>query len=148
MARCAAGLRTSGAAPESGVALVLKNSPEFVFTYLAASRLGAPACFVDSGSKASEFRRLFTENQVAVAVCESEQLLPIEQAREATGQRFSIYSRGGNFADLMGTATEPPPCQTYRMKSPSCSTRQELQGYPNAPHGRIVTWRARPETLT
>ena len=113
VARCAAGLRTSGAAPESGVALVLKNSPEFVFAYLAASRLGAPAYLVDSGSKASEFRRLFTENQVAVAVCEPEQLPSIEQAREETGQRFSVYSRGGNFADLMGTATEPPPSQTY-----------------------------------
>ena len=68
---------------------------------------------MDSGSKASELRRVFTENQVAVAVCEPEQLPSIEQTREETGQRFSIYSRGGNFADLMGTATEPPPSQTY-----------------------------------
>ena len=95
VARCAAGLRRSGVDPESGVALVLKNSPEFVFAYLAASRLGAPAYLVDSGSKASEFRRLFTENQVAVTVCEPEQFPSIEQRpRRDRTALFHLLARG------------------------------------------------------
>jgi len=113
VARCAAALKKSGAEPERGVALVLKNSPEFIFTYLAASRLGVPAFLVDSGSKASELRRVFTENQIAVAVCEPEQVSSIEQSREETGQQFSIYSRGGNFDDLMDPATEPSSSRVY-----------------------------------
>ena len=113
VARCAAGMKRLGADSERGVALVLKNSPEFIFAFLAASRLGSPAFLVDSGSKASELRRVFTENQMAVAVCEPEQVASIEQNREETGQRFSIYSRGGNFGDLMGPATEPPSSRVY-----------------------------------
>lgn len=113
VARCAAGLRKSGAEPERGVALVLKTSPEFIFTYLAASRLGVPAFLVDSGSRASELRRVFTENRVAVAVAEPEQVSSIEQIRDETGQRFSVYARGGNFEHLLGTATEPPPSRVY-----------------------------------
>jgi long-chain acyl-CoA synthetase len=111
--RCAASLKRLGADPERGVALVLKNSPEFIFAFLAASRLGSPAFLVDSGSKASELRRVFTENQIAVAVCEPEQIAPIEQSRDETGQRFSIYSRGGNFGELMGQAIEPPSSRVY-----------------------------------
>ena len=111
--RCAAGLKSSGVAPERSVALVLKNSPEFVFTFLAAARLGTPAFLVDSGSKASELHRVLTENQIAVVVCEPEQSSTIEQIQIDTGQRFSVYTRGGNFQDLIGAATEPAPSRTY-----------------------------------
>jgi long-chain acyl-CoA synthetase len=113
IARCAAGLKKSGAGPEGGVALVLKNSPEFVFGFFAASRLGAPAFLVDSGSKAGELRRVLTENQIAVVVAEPEQGSSLEQIREETGRHFSLYMRGSNFADLMGMATEPPPSRAY-----------------------------------
>jgi long-chain acyl-CoA synthetase len=111
-ARCAVGLKQSGAVPEAGVALVLKTSPEFVFTYLAASRLGVPAFLVDSGSKASELRRVFTENQIAVVVAEPEQVPSIEQIRDETGQRFSVYARS-DFERLRGHATEPAPSRVY-----------------------------------
>src|SRR5271165_3383283 len=84
VARCAAGLRRSGADPEKGVALVLKNSPEFIFAYLAASRLGTPAFLVDSGSRVSEMRGVLTENEIAVVVCEPEQLLTVKHIREET----------------------------------------------------------------
>jgi long-chain acyl-CoA synthetase len=113
VARCAAGLRSLGAEPERGVALVLKTSPEFIVTYLATSRLGVPAFLVDSGSKASELKRVFTENQIAVAVAEAEQVSSIEQVSEETGQRFPVYSRGGNFETLIGSATEPPASRVY-----------------------------------
>ena len=43
VARCAASLKSAGAVPERGVALVLRTSPEFVYTFLAAARLGVPA---------------------------------------------------------------------------------------------------------
>lgn len=114
VAQCAAGLRRSGARYEKGVALILKNSPEFVFTYLAASWLGIPAFLVDSGSKSSELRRVFAENEVAVAVCEPENVSVLEQVCEHTGRQFSIYSRGGNFGSLIGQPTEPSPAQVFQ----------------------------------
>jgi long-chain acyl-CoA synthetase len=113
VARCAVGLRRSGCEPEKGVALVLKNSPEFIFAYLAASRLGIPAFLVDSGSKSGELRRVFAENRVAVAVCEPDHVSSLEQVRELTGQHFSIYSRGGNFDSMMGQRTEEAPSRIY-----------------------------------
>jgi long-chain acyl-CoA synthetase len=113
IARCAAGLKRSGATAERGVALVLKPNPEFVFTFFAASRLGVPAFLVDSGSKASELKRVLTENQIAVVVCEPEQLSSIAQIREETGQRFSIYTRGDDFEDLLRHGSEPPSSRVY-----------------------------------
>ena len=110
---CAAGLKSLGASPERGVALILKTTPEFVFTFLAASRLGVPAFLIDSGSKTTELRRVFTENQVAVAIAEPEQVAPVEQLRDETGQRFAVYARGGNFADLLRHGSEPPASKTY-----------------------------------
>ncbi len=113
VARCAAGLKSLGAAPERGVALALKTSPEFIFTYLAASRLGVPVLLLDWGSKAGELRRVFLENQIAGVVAEPEQIAALEQLRQDTGQHFAIYSRGGNYATLLGQATEPAPSLTY-----------------------------------
>jgi len=113
VARCAAALRRSGAEPEKGVAVAAKNSPESIFTYLAAWRLGVPAFLIDSGSKISEFRRIFSENQVAVVLCEPEQVSSMEQVRQETGQQFSICSRGGNFENWMGRETEPLPSLVY-----------------------------------
>jgi long-chain acyl-CoA synthetase len=113
VARCAAALRRSGAEPEKGVALVSKNSPESIFTYLAASRLGVPAFLVDSGSKIGELHRVFAENKIAAALCEPDQVSALEQVRHETGQHFSICSRGGNFDSWMGRATEPFPSRVY-----------------------------------
>jgi len=110
--RCAEGLKRAGASPQAGIALVLKTSPEFVFSYLAASRLGVPAFLVDSGSKASELRRVFTENQIAVAVAEPEQVASIRQIRDEAGQRFELCSRG-EFSRLLAPTTEPAPSQAY-----------------------------------
>jgi len=113
VARCAAALRRSGAEPEKGVAVVAKNSPESIFTYLAAWRLGVPAFLIDSGSKISEFRRIFSENQVAVVLCEPEQVSSMEQVRQETGQQFYLCSRGGNFESWIGKETEPFPSRVY-----------------------------------
>ncbi len=103
----AAALRRLGAAPEKGVLLVLNNSPIFVFTFLAASRLGIPAFLLDPGSKFRELRRVFTEARIAAAVCEPEQVSSLEQVREETGQRFSICVRGGDLEGVIGETTEP-----------------------------------------
>ena len=108
VARCAAGLKKSGAerrtrrspGPEDqpGVHLHLSGG-------LPAWGSGVPGGLWFQGQRTA---RVLTENQIAVVVCEPEQMSSIEQIREETGQRFSIYSRGGNFEDLMGHATEPP----------------------------------------
>lgn len=130
IARCAAGLKSLGAAPERGVALVLKTSPEFIFTFLAAARLGVPAFLADSGSKAGELRRVFTENQIAVAVAEPEQASSIEQIRDEAGQHFSVYSRGGNFEKLMGRATEPPASRVHENEIATVQYTSGTTGVP------------------
>jgi long-chain acyl-CoA synthetase len=113
VARCASGLRRLGASPEKGVALVLKNSPEFIFTFLAASWLGTPAFLVDPGSKSGELRRVLSEGRVVAAVCEPEQVMSIERVSGQTGQRFAIRSRGGDFAGIIDQTTEPSPSRAY-----------------------------------
>ena len=150
VARCASGLKRFGSEAERGVALILKNSPEFIFSYLAASRLGVPAFLVDSGSKASELRRVLTENQIAVVVSEPEQISSIEQIREETGQHFSIYSRGGNFADLMGAATEPPPSQVYENEVAIVQYTSGTTGVPKctARSHRNLAWEMKDFNLT
>ncbi|MGO9519438.1 MAG: class I adenylate-forming enzyme family protein [Candidatus Korobacteraceae bacterium] len=150
VARCAAGLKKSGAEPDRGVALILKNSPEFIFSYLAASRLGVTAFLVDSGSKASELRRVLTENQIAVVISEPEQLSSIEQIREETGQHLSIYDRGGNFADLMGAATEPPASQVYENEIAIVQYTSGTTGVPKctARSHRNLAWEMKDFNLT
>lgn len=113
VARCAAGLRRLDATPEKGVALILRNSPEFVFTYLAAARLGIPAFLIDPGSKPAELRMVFTEARVAAAICQPEQVLSLEQVREQTGQRFAICPRGRDFHSLLGQTTESLPSRVF-----------------------------------
>ena len=108
VARCAASLGSLGAAPGYGVAMVLKNSPEFIVAFLAAARVGAPAFLMDSGSKTSELQRLFAENRIATAVCEPEQMLSIEHLRAETQQHFPIYPRAGGILPWLGPGTEPP----------------------------------------
>jgi len=113
VSRCAAGLKSAGADPSRGVALVLKTSPEFVYTFLAAARLGVPTYLVDPGSRANELRRVFTENQLAAVVAEREQVAAIEQLRDDAGQRFAIYARGGNFQELLAHGSEPAASRDY-----------------------------------
>jgi long-chain acyl-CoA synthetase len=107
--RCAKGLRNLGATTENGVALVLKNSSEFVFSYLAASSLGIPAVLVDPGSRSAELQRIFSENKIALAVCDPENRSALELTRNQTGEYFFICSRGKEFEDLMNHASAPGP---------------------------------------
>ena len=129
IARCAAGLKQLGATPETGVALILKTTPEFIFTCLAASRLGVPAFLVDSGSKASELRRVFTENQITVAVAEPEQAPSLEQIRAESGQRFSIHARG-DFGRLLSPVTEPAPSRVYENEVATVQYTSGTTGIP------------------
>jgi long-chain acyl-CoA synthetase len=91
-----------------GVALVLKNCPLFIFSYLAASRLGAPAYLLDPGSKPGELMRIFSENDIAIAICEPSQRLSLEQVREETNQRFVILVRDAGFESSVDHLGEPP----------------------------------------
>ena len=130
VASCAAGLRRLDVTPEKGVALVLKNCPEFIFTYLAASRLGVPAFLVDPSSKPSELRRVITEGRVAAAVCEPEQVSSLEQISEQTGHRFSICARGGEFEGVMGRTTEPLPSGVYDGETATVQYTSGTTGVP------------------
>lgn len=112
-ARLAAGLKGWGVEAGRGVALLLKNSPEFVVTYLAASHLGAPALLLDPGSKLLELRRVFSEHEVAGVICEAEQVAILEQVRETAGQDFQIFARSEGFERLLARATEPAPRKVY-----------------------------------
>ena len=146
VARCAASLKSAGAVPERGVALVLRTSPEFVYTFLAAARLGIPAYLVDAGSKLSELRRVFTENQIAAVVAEPEQLPAIEQLRDETGQRFATIPAAA--ASSAGSRTGPShrSPEPTRRKLPRSSTPRERPAFPNARLARTLTWPMRQRT--
>ena len=105
--RCAAGFEMYGANNGHAVALLLKNSPEFVFALLGAARLGVPALLLDPGFKTFELRRIFSENRLAAAVCEPELLPRLEEVRALSGQRFPIFVRGGSFAALLQAPAGP-----------------------------------------
>ena len=106
--QCAAGLARLGAQPGDTVAVLLKNSPEFVFTFLAAAQLGAPTLLLDPGSKPAELRRIFQQQPVAAAVCEAEHVACLEELRPMSRHAFRLIARGRNFSDLLGAA-EPLP---------------------------------------
>ena len=94
VARYAAILKRLEAAGNLGVALVLRNCPLFIFCYLAASRLGVPTFLLDTGSKPVELLRIFSESKIAIAICEPNQQLVLEQIRDQTNQSFVILVRG------------------------------------------------------
>jgi long-chain acyl-CoA synthetase len=114
VARYAAGLwRLDIASQDKGLVLLLKNSPEFIFAYLAAMRLGIPAILVDPGSKSRELSRIVVEGQVAAVVCEPEHELALQQIGEQVGQSLAIYSRGRGFESLLSQTNELPRSRVY-----------------------------------
>jgi long-chain acyl-CoA synthetase len=143
IARRAAGLSISGATPESGVALILKNSPEFVFTYLAALHLGIPSILVDPAYRAVELRRVFAEFPRATAICEPEQASVLEQLREQTGKNFPIFTRGHELEDLM-TKSGCLPTGTYEAETAIVQFTSGSTGVPKciARSHRNLYWEA------
>jgi len=113
VAHWAAALKRHGVDCDKGVALVLKNCPLFIFSYLAASRLGASSFLLDPGSRYIELRRIFAENKLAVAICEPGQQLALERIRDETDHRFEILVRGANCESIVDRLVEPPAVQTY-----------------------------------
>ena len=91
-----------------------------------------------------------TENQIAVVVSEPEQVSSIEQIREETGQHFATYSRGGNFADLMGAVTEPPPSRVYENEIAIVQYTSGTTGVPKctARSHRNLAWEMKDFNLT
>lgn len=113
VARCAAIMKRQGVSGNSGVALVLENCPLFIFSYLASSRLGAPAYLLDPSSRQSELLRIFSESNVALAICEPSQQLPLEQVRDATDRSFGIRVRDARFDGAVDHIDEPAAAQAF-----------------------------------
>jgi long-chain acyl-CoA synthetase len=113
VARWAAVMKRLGVGGDKGVALVLKNCPLFIVSYLAASRLGAPAFLLDPGSRYSELLRIFSESNLALVICEASQQMPLEQIRDETNQRFAILVRGESSESMVDRLVEPLATQTY-----------------------------------
>jgi long-chain acyl-CoA synthetase len=143
IARCAVGLKMSGARPQNGVALVLKNSTEFVFAYLAALHLGIPAVLVDPASRAIELLRVFTDFPIATAICEPEQASALEQIREQTGKNFYIFTRGRDF-DAVMTQSDSLPGEVYEAETAIVQFTSGSTGVPKctARSHRNLYWEA------
>jgi long-chain acyl-CoA synthetase len=105
-------MKRLGVMGDAGVALVLKNCPLFIVSYLAASRLGAPAYLLDPGSKPSELLRIFSESNVAIAICEPNQKQSLEQVRDETSRRFVILVRDACFENAVDRLVEPSAALT------------------------------------
>jgi len=113
VAHFAAALKRHGVNGDKGVALILKNCPLFILSYLAASRLGAPAFLLDPGSTHTELQRIFSEASVAIAICEPSQQLTLERVREETHRHFVIMTRDSGLESAPDSLTEPPATERY-----------------------------------
>ena len=130
VARCAGALKGLGVTGNAGVALVLENCPLLIFSYLASSRLGAPAYLLDPGSKHSELYRIFSESRVALAICEPSQQLTLEKVRIETNQRFVILVRGTGLESAAGHIVEPAAAAVFDSEPATVQYTSGTTGIP------------------
>jgi cyclohexanecarboxylate-CoA ligase len=69
VARTAAGLRQRGVARGDVVAVQLPNVPEFIFSYLAITRLGAVMCTLHMPYRGAEIQALMRHSGARLAIC-------------------------------------------------------------------------------
>lgn len=98
--RCAAGLEHCGVGTDRGVALVLKNSPQFVLAMFAAASLGARVLLLDPDSKPTELTRALNEHPLAAVVCEPALAETLGKIRQTCAHSFRIFVRGDDFDSL------------------------------------------------
>ncbi|MDR6125006.1 acyl-CoA synthetase (AMP-forming)/AMP-acid ligase II [Bacillus sp. SLBN-46] len=88
------GLMNQGVKKGDKLALMMKNSDHFVFTFFAAAKIGAVAVPVNFRLTASEVQYILQQSDAAVVVCDKEFESIIAEAKQGAGVRLVITVGG------------------------------------------------------
>src|SRR5262249_31159773 len=95
--RCGSALRKLGVRPEERVILLLLDSPEFVYSFFGAIKIGAVPIPLNTMWKAKDYRHVIRDS-CAIALIVSEELLPVIESLESDDRspiRHTIVAGGG-----------------------------------------------------
>jgi benzoate-CoA ligase len=114
-------LRALGMEQENRVLLLLRDSPEFIATYLGAMKIGAVPIALNTFAHPSEYEFYVRHSRAKVIVGEAEFLEPIEAMLRKYGLRGIISVRGDSFRGthpfqktVAAQAAELDPAPTVR----------------------------------
>jgi crotonobetaine/carnitine-CoA ligase len=113
--RVANGLADLGVGPGRGVALMMANSPEWLFTYFATQKLGAYAVPVNVGLRGEGLRYVLRHSDAGMIVADTDLAGIVEglEGLEALDQRVSFGEDGPAgwtpLAEVMDSSDEEPP---------------------------------------
>ncbi|MBI2819338.1 MAG: AMP-binding protein, partial [Acidobacteria bacterium] len=114
-------LQALGVERENRVLLLLRDSPEFIATYLGAMKIGAIPTALNTFAHPSEYEFYVRHSRAKVVVGEAEFLEPIEPMLKSYPLRGVISVRGDAFRGthefqktLSGQSTELDPAPTVR----------------------------------
>ena len=114
-------LRALGVEQENRVLLLLRDSPEFVATYLGAMKIGAIPIALNTFAHPSEYEFYVRHSRAKVIVGEAEFLEPIEAMLKSYSLRGVISVRGDSFRGthpfqktLLAQSGELDPAPTVR----------------------------------
>ena len=96
--QAAQGLRALGVEPEQRVLVLLRDSPEFVATYLGAMKIGAVPVALNTFAHPSEYEFYVRHSRAKVLVGEAEFLEPIEAMLRRYPRRGVVSVRGEAFS--------------------------------------------------
>jgi acyl-CoA synthetase (AMP-forming)/AMP-acid ligase II len=88
------GLMEQGVKKGDKLAVMMKNSDHFVFTFFAAAKIGAVAVPVNFRLTASEVQYILQQSDAAVVVCDKEFESIIAEAKQGAGVRLVITVGG------------------------------------------------------
>lgn len=88
--KLANGLLQQGVKKGEKLALMMKNSDHFVFTFFAAAKVGAVAVPINFRLTASEVHYILDQSDTALVVCDKEFEQIIAEAKQGTGIRLVI----------------------------------------------------------
>jgi crotonobetaine/carnitine-CoA ligase len=140
VARVAGGLVARGVDTASVVHLVLANSPAFVATWLAATRLGAVVVPSDPGSTAPELAGHIDRTSPVVAVVGAGRALTYEDARSIATAAPDVIAVDESDTELEALSGEPVDWTNRPEPAPlDRAAVMFTSGTTSAPKGVVVT---------
>lgn len=102
--RAADGLVALGVGPDVGVAVVMANSPEWLFVFFATQRIGAYAVPVNISLKGEGLRHVIDHSDATVVVCDPDTLAAVTGVLDGTPKVKAVVT-----AAELSTGTEIDP---------------------------------------
>jgi len=142
--RCGSALRKLGVRPEERVLLLLLDSPEFIYGFFGAIKIGAVPIPLNTMWKAKDYRHVIRDSR-ATAMIVSEELLPVVESLDADDRkplRHTIVAGGGGathphtlFSVLLARGSET--CEPERTSRDAPAFWLYSSGSTGAPKGCV-----------